>query len=284
MSGRDSTEFLFPFRMVDTRYVGQPEEASESEIMAVKIDVSRTLDACWDFDDQDLIKVMFEFGKRHVIEKLKDGTLINREELVLHTANADRPCIFDPSVIEEPSGAVVTVDPREHTIMENETLLQIGGGIIDTRDNINAVFDQSHGEKLLLLGEERDLLQFFRPVTMPEEFFYRVCALANVATRLNVEKLRILTGNNNSEDKSVTLLEQYLAQEKIEAPDLIAVLRAINKLRQGYPVHGDRSRGVLEAHDFFGLDYPVSDHEAAWLTLISRYRDSLTGLLEALKA
>ena len=281
-SGRDRREFVFPFRVVDTALIGAPEEESQSKHYKVKVDVSRTLETCWGLDEGNLIKVMYEYGKRHVVQKLKDGTLGDREELFLSTYNTEQPCPFNPERIEQPAGASVRLE-TEGEIMDQPGLLQLAGAIIDARDNINALFHQRNGEKLLLLGEERDLLQFFRSATTPEEFFFRLCALTNAAIHLNINCLRSLTGNTNKDDKSITLLEQYLRQEGKEDTTIINTLRAINKLRQGYPVHGDRSKGVIDAHAHFGLVYPVVDYAAAWRILLNHYLDALTRLLDKLK-
>ena len=161
--------------------------------------------------------------------------------------------------------------------------VQTAAAIINVRDNINALFHQRYDVKLLLLHEERDLIQFSHPAKTREEFVYRVCALANVATNLNIDCLRQLTGNTDSHDKSITLLEQYLQQENRLDIAIINTFRNINRLRQGYPVHSDCSRGVLDAHTHFGFDYPIVDHTAAWLILLDHYLDALTNLLEKLK-
>ncbi len=100
ISGRDVTEYIFPFRIVDPELIGKTDEMSQSFHHTIKVVVSRTLASCWDFNDDQLHRVMFEYGKRHIIQKLRDGTLRKDEELDLHTANAELPCPFDPSRIE----------------------------------------------------------------------------------------------------------------------------------------------------------------------------------------
>lgn len=282
-SGRDSREFKFPFRIVDTELVGVPEERSKSENASVNVSVSRTLETTWDLSDNNLIKVMFEYGKRHIIQKLKDTTFLPKEELFLSTRNAEYPCQFDPERIEEPVNAIVKVEFYNKPIMQEKTLLQLASAIIDARDNINALFHQKNGEILLFLGEERDLLQLFRSANTQEDFVFRICALANFATRFNVDYLRKLTGDTNKDHKSITLLEQYLAKEQTIDTTTIDHLRNINILRQGYPVHGDRTKRVLAAHKYFGLDYPIVEFDSAWLTLLSMYLDALNSLLSNLK-
>lgn len=283
ISGRDVTEYVFPFRLVDTELIGTCDEKSRSSHHAITVVVSRTLASCWGFMDDQRHRVMFEYGKRHIIQKVRDGTLGESEELDLHTANVELPCPFDPERIENPIDAVVKLELTEKKIMEDSTLLQIASAIIDTRDNINAIFNLKHKEKLIVLTEERDLLQFFRNAESMEDFFFRLCALANAATQMNLECLRRLTRIEGTHVKSIQLLEAYLDKNGILNQQIIDTLRNINKMRQGYPVHGDRAKGVLEAHRYFAIEYPITDYSSGWKTLLNGYLQALQQLLEALK-
>lgn len=284
VSGRDVTEYVFSFRLVDSTLVGSPEESSRSSFRSIKVAVTRTLSACWGFiTDDELHRVMFEYGKRHVVQKIIDGTLGEFEEIDLHTANAECPCPFDPKKIENPIGAIVKLESSSKKIMEDSSTLQLASAIIDARDNINAIFHQTYKEKLILLGEERDLLQFFRDAQSEEEFFFRSSALANAATKLNIPCLRKLTGITDTQVKSIQLLETYLNNFNVATHHVIDTLRNINKLRQSYPVHGDRSKGVLQAYTFFSLEYPIVKYSESWKKLLSKYLEALKNLLELLK-
>ena len=226
---------------------------------------------------------MFEYGKRHIVQKLRDGALGEDEELDLHTANVELPCPFDPARIENPISAVVELNATNKNIMKDSRLLQIASAIIDARDNINAIFNLKHKEKLIILSEERDLLQFFRDAESSEDFFFRLCALANAATKINLECLRRLTQVEDKKIKSIQLLETYLHNNGILNPHIVDTLRNINKIRQGYPVHSDRAKGVLDAHGYFGIEYPVKDYSVGWQKLLMSYLQALQQLLEALK-
>ncbi len=83
--------------------------------------------------------------------------------------------------------------------------------------------------------------------------------------------------------KSIQLLEDYLNKSGVLKPQIIDTLRNINKMRQGYPVHGDRAKGVLEAHRYFAIEYPIADYGAAWKKLLNSYLETLQQLLKALK-
>ena len=280
---RDAKEYLYPFTVVDTEFIGKPEELSQTSSHKVQVGVTGTQFACWGVREALLPKVLFEYGKRYIEQKILDGTLSEHEELQLHTGNSESPCPFSPDRIPNPSGHRFKLDLPEVTFMENDSLNTIASNIIGVRDNINAIFHDSHGEKLIRLGEERDLLQLFRDAESIEEFFFRICALANLATNLNTVLLRKLTEDNDTGKKSLSLLETYLSMRNSSDAKIIKTLRAINRIRQSYPVHGDRVDGVLEAHQYFNLDYPVRNFRESWKAILLLYLDALERLLSVIK-
>jgi hypothetical protein len=280
---RDATDYLFQYDLVDSTFVGMPEEQNRTSHFDIKVGGTRSLLACWGLNEADLIKVLFEYGKRHIVQKLKDGTLSDEEELLLSTSTAEVPCPFDPSRIQSPTGTTIEVDMGGASFMKDQAFLQLASSIIDTRDNINAIFSSIHKEKLITLNEERDLLQFFRDASTQEEFFYRICALANAATSFNLKILRKLTGISDTQMKSISLIETYLGKINSSSPAIIKTLRSINRIRQGYPVHGDQADGVLEAHRFFDLIYPIVDFSNSWKTLLIHYLNALKNLFNILK-
>ena len=137
----DYIEYVFPFRLVDTELVGSPDEISRSSHHEITVVVSGSLASCWNLNDDQQHRVMFEYGKRHIVQKIQDGTLRKSEELDLYTRNVELPCPFDPERIENPVNAVVKIESPEKKLMEDSTFLQIASAIIDARDNINAIFN-----------------------------------------------------------------------------------------------------------------------------------------------
>ena len=83
--------------------------------------------------------------------------------------------------------------------------------------------------------------------------------------------------------KSISLLEHYLSQNNLTDNGTITTFRALNRLRQGYPVHGDRTDGVLKAYRTLGVDYPVEDFSESWKILLGQYLDALENLLSDMK-
>jgi len=279
---RHAIEFGFKFNVVDSSLIGAPEEKSETRDYFLKVGISETLAACWQLSDPDLFKVLFEYGKRYVIQKIKDGTLADEEELWLFTTSHPTTCPFDPSRIELKEKVSFEVEIPEKPLMQNQDEIKLASSIIDARDNINALFKQKYGENLLLFEQERNLLEFFRPANSQEEFSYRVTALGNTVGNLNIEILRKITKINDSSVKSISLLDTLLKNLTGKEEDLIKVLRNLNRIRQGYPVHGDQAKGVLEAYSFFKLKYPLENFNEAWKILLTNYLSVLKDLLTIL--
>jgi hypothetical protein len=281
---KDALDVNFHFNVIDSSLVGAPEEKSVQTHHVVKVTITRTLAACWGLEPEDRDKVMFEYGKRHVIEKIKDGNLGAEEELWLSSYKVPSQCPFDPARIENPEGAIVTVRTHETPIMQDAGQVTLAGQIIDARDNINALFFQKYKEKLIVLVEERDLLQFFREATTHEEFVYRITALKNAACNLNKKALTSITSSSDPKLGTIALLEKLLSSCPSPDAKVITTLRHLNRIRQCYPVHGDRVDGVIEAHEYFKLPYPVVDYQAAWRSLLVIYLDSLKRLLLVLNS
>jgi hypothetical protein len=281
---RDAIEVWFSYKIIDSSIIGSPEEKSKTEDYNLTIGASRTLTSCWALDDPELIKVLFEFGKRYIVQKLKDKTLLSNEELDFTTANTQTELPFDPKKIDEPIGATYEIEVPEKSIIDNISQIELAGAIINARDNINAIFKEAFKEPLLILSEERSIFQLMREANTTEEFSYCATSLAGMAVDLNVPVLRKLTGIQNNEIKSVALLEEFLEQKGINTRDIIPVLRNLNAARQGFPVHGDKAKGVMSAFKFFSIEYPINNYKEAWLKLMNAYLTVLEKLLGAAKS
>ena len=68
------------------------------------VGISRTLATVWahrGVENEGLVKTLFEIGKRHVIQKVKDGPLAELDEVQRSTANQSNDPPFDPSLIPD---------------------------------------------------------------------------------------------------------------------------------------------------------------------------------------
>jgi|GEM_PF-1900845 len=114
--------WMFPFTVVDTSLLGQPEEVSRTSLHDITVTVAIELVASWNLyhplistanqdeikrmenDRQDLKRVMFWYGKQTIEEKLKAGKLQSNEKLRLLPASPQARDRLDPSRIPEPKG------------------------------------------------------------------------------------------------------------------------------------------------------------------------------------
>jgi hypothetical protein len=101
---------IFPYSVVRSDLIGAPEETSSTKRFKLKLGISRSLASCWNLQPDKLIKVLFEYGKRYVIQRLKDNTLTSEQELFLTSSSYPTVCPFDPDRIPAPSGATIEVD------------------------------------------------------------------------------------------------------------------------------------------------------------------------------
>jgi len=110
----DDTEYGFRFYVVDSSLVGEPEEVASASHHKIKVSIAYEVLINWRLSkagEEDLIKVLFHYGRRYVEERIKNGTLREYEELRL--SMKDHPegyCPLDLSRIPNPVGFVLKID------------------------------------------------------------------------------------------------------------------------------------------------------------------------------
>ncbi|MFZ1517695.1 MAG: hypothetical protein WAU11_02915 [Ignavibacteriaceae bacterium] len=284
MTARDGSEYHYRFSLVDTSLIGMPEENYYISSHKIRVFISGRMEAAWIAKQPniDFIKVCYEYAKRELIQKIKDGSIQENQELEIMSTNFPNECPFQSDRIVSKIGTYTDFEV-EGKITEDASLLQIASTIIDTRDFINAIMKERHNKKLFLFSEERDLLQLLRSANSIEDFTYRIGALKSFVTNMDEELLRELTQNQDQNTRSITLLQNYLQQVDDNSEVIIKTFRSINRLRQMYPIHGDNVDGVQEAHRFFGINYPIVNFSDAWKNVLIFYRDALQRILEIIR-
>lgn len=296
---RDGSDYRLCYSFVDSKLVDKPEESFHTKQGQIIIGISGTLETMWGLNRDGLQKVLFEYGKRHLETMISEGAMVERTEVQLTTASAPKQCPFDPKRIN-----ILLGTPFEFLLPSENPLAgakpsSLAFQIVDLRDSINAIFGEKYKERLLTLPQERHLVELFKSCDTHEKFAYRVASLGGLVTAIEPKALKALipmekTENeiessnaqkNNEELKPLDLLGIFLRcsypGDKVSV--VMESLVGFNHLRRMYPIHTDRAKGVLSAHRFFDLDYPVSDYQKAWLRLLERYRDALEALLALLK-
>lgn len=289
-SSRDAFSTSFDYSIIEKDYINTAEEDFQTRHYKIIIEVTRTLARVWELNSnvnkEDLTKVMFEYARKHIKQKIIDDSLSEYEILTLYTYNTENPkCRFNPSKINEPIGFTEDIEQEQAQIlMADRGEIEIASRIIGMRDNINAVFSEQHNEKLFLLRNERCLLELLRPAISHEEFVYRLSGLSTLIDDVNLELLRSITKESDKNKKSIGLIGEYIKNSGIENKERVSeILRNINRLRQGYPTHTDGASGFLNAHQFFGLSYPITDYNLAWKKILLGYDESLSILLDIVR-
>lgn len=283
---RDGIDYRVSYSYVPTSLVGQPEEKSNTSYASIVVGISRTLEAIWNLSKDNLRKILFEYAKRHINARAVEKTLGGKSEIQLTTYSAPNQCPFDPDLINIDLKNPMQVNiPSENPIAKSEPA-SLASQIIDLRDSINAIFGEVAGGCILALPQERHLVELFKDCNDHEAFAYRVASIGGLATAINSSDLKKYVKFELQEPKPLDVLGAFLrnnhfSEDKVNT--IMDTLKNFNNLRRMYPVHTDRADGVLSAHRFFKLEYPVKDHAAAGIILLTTYRDTLEMLLELLK-
>lgn len=104
----DGTSILLTFTMVNGDLVGSPEEIVKTTSKRMKVSISRTVRDPWGIGGDELILVLFEIGRREIIERLRQQGKLSDDEFVV-VPKMDR-CPFDPKRIQHPNGFTVNVE------------------------------------------------------------------------------------------------------------------------------------------------------------------------------
>lgn len=227
--------------------------------------------------DNQVIKMAFPFAENLIIEKINDGTLKDFDERIYTIEDNLQQFPFDLNKVNTIEGKTIEIKESQSTIGEIIATNPLADEIVQLRDNINTLFHDKYKEKLLLLNEERGILNFFRVVKTEEEFTHRLASLGELIKNMNSEKLKSLVKKHAQKDGSILLLEKFIEQVGIKDFKLIEIFRNIIRIRQGFPTHTDKA-GIISSLAYFGLNYPINDFSKAWKILIINYRDALKEL------
>lgn len=229
-----------------------------------------------------LIKLAFPFAVEGIIERIKDSTLKDFEEQLVRIENNMISYPFDITKIEKVEGYEIEFPNEEQTISIKIEQNVLANDIIVLRDNINALFYAKTNNILLKLGQERNILSLFRQVDTEEQLKYSVATLANLASDINGKTLRKLTDIKDTEIKSISLLEIFLNTIDKDNQEIIKILRSINRMRQGFPIHTDKA-GIVETLKSLNIEYPVLEYDKTWRILLNKYKIALSLIMEKIK-
>jgi len=107
----DGKIFRFPLTLIDRNDVGTPRQPSKTKSLRLRVEVSDSRIKTWGLGQCDLIKVVFELAKGHLLSVLNSGKWTSGDiELIVNTYTQKGSCPFDPVLIQKPAGAVVELE------------------------------------------------------------------------------------------------------------------------------------------------------------------------------
>lgn len=300
---KDARELKFFYKIINTKFNGTPEERLKRKEFKAYVFISCTLEKAWQncgLTKDEIDKVMFEYTRRIIQQKVKEGKLEKYEKIALYKPEE---CEFDPSKIPNIVGWQEIISLPEITVLNEDEMSQeikslyfdddeaqiteetpdviIENEIIELRDNINAIFVNLHREKLFHIDSERLILDLIKGANSSEEFTSRVGSLGSLVSNLNNTLLSKLVMTEKGE-QSLSLLEKYL---KTQNKDIacISTFRNIMRIRKGYPIHNDNTYKFIEAHEKLGIDYPIKSFNTVLNKLKLKYLMALQNLFLVLK-
>ena len=281
-------EYYFPYTFEKIYNADQINEKKKILNYGVKIGISNILASNWNLTDwntgeyiNDLVKLLFIYAIELIKEKYNQNILNEYEELILTAENQPGECPYDLNNVKNIEGFIIESEINSDSLATKILANKLAYDIIQTRDNINALFYENYNAKLLELDQERNLLEFFLNPNSKEELYYKIASLANLTGRINVKKLKNILGLDES--RSIELLKHFLNSISNNDNDVINIFKNIIRLRQAYPIHTDKATGVIEAHHFFKLDYPIIDFQESWLIIMEQYLKGLKELFNSIK-
>jgi hypothetical protein len=112
--GQDGVQYSFPFTIVDSTLIGAPEERSQTHEHRFIIGISRSRSVTWHLSTADIPRILFEFGRRHLISLIQSHALpadyTIRCPMITTASHTESQCPFDPSAIRSPVGLTIQVE------------------------------------------------------------------------------------------------------------------------------------------------------------------------------
>lgn len=249
----------------------------------ITIDVSRTLQKLWAMEKSPLENFLIGYAKDFASSKIESSSDLSNERIQLTSYNAPEmpPIESPPIVFTIPLDFQVTIPEPDKDVSAYQ--INQARDIIDARDNINAVFGEKFGDRLLSITQERALFELSRQCNTREEFAFRTSSLAGLAVAINTSAIESYI-DSSPHDGSINKLGLFLRTEypKSDSSAIMETISKFNQVRRMFPVHTDRTEGVISALNYFGIKYPVEDFQKAIVAMLGKYLDCLDHLLVVL--
>lgn len=111
-TNRDAAEYLFEFSLIDESLIGLPEERSCTTNHSIRVSITGRMQAAWRGKQKniDFHKVCFEYGKRELMLRVKNGTISSSNELNITSSKYPDVCPFESNRIHCEAGSRETIE------------------------------------------------------------------------------------------------------------------------------------------------------------------------------
>lgn len=111
--GFDGKVFRFPITVIDRDDIGTPRQSSKTRLLRIRVEISDSRITTWGLGMSDLVKVAFEIARENLTAALHRGaSKADDLEVLVNTHTHSGPCPFDPTLIQEPEGAVFEIEVK----------------------------------------------------------------------------------------------------------------------------------------------------------------------------
>lgn len=281
----DSDSMSIEYEIEPVPFDASEPSSGDTDSGYITIDVSRTLQNLWSLDQSNLENFLVGFAKDYASSKVESSSHLGDEHIQLTSYNAPELPPVDPQTLMFTFPTEFQVTIPEPDVDEAGEHIDLASDIIDIRDNVNAIFGEKFGDRLLAVTQERALFELSRPCKTREDFAFRTSSLAGLAVAIDTSAIdqRIEAPPNSG---SIDKLGMFLRSEfpDSDSTEIVETISKLNQVRRMYPIHTDRSRGVIAALEHFGIEYPVEDYQGAMSKMLNKYLDCLNDLLAVLKS
>ena len=281
----DSDSLFINYEIGPVIFDDDGSTSGDTDTGHITIDVSGTLQKHWGLDKPNLESYLIGFAKDYASGKVESSSDLGNEHVQLTSYNAPEKPPIDPQslIFKFPLEFQVTIPEPDIDVAVDQA--DQARDIIDARDNINAVFGEKYGVRLLTITQEHALFELSRPCKTREEFVFRTSSLAGLAIAIDTSAIdKCIKAPKNS--GSIEKLGLFLRREypKSDSTAIMETISKFNKVRRMYPVHTDRTQGVIAALNYFGIGYPVENFQIAIERMLVKYLECLHNLLSVLKS
>ena len=110
--GYDGRVVRFPVALVPYEHFNTPKEMKNTRNIRMRLEISGSLLACWQFAEAQLIKALYQVARKHLESELGTGTINDELVIQMNTQTQPTDCPFNIEHIDFNGQAVVNLDIR----------------------------------------------------------------------------------------------------------------------------------------------------------------------------